>query len=467
MRFLRARSLGSGLFLFLAAAAARGDPGVLDVALEIARKDHRPLDEDGVRGEIDRLAARYREFAAGAATPAARADALRRLLFDDARFTSVEDLETARTLHVDTVLRDRRGYCLSLSVVALAVAERAGLPLFGVALPNHFLVRYDDGAYRENLELTRRGKAVPDAEYREACHGRLREDGVYLRNLTVPELRAFLLHNRGYVALVEKRPADAAADFDAAIAAVPGLGEAHRNRGVLLGEKKDWAAARRAFARALACYPGDVDALLNLALCRNATGDRAAAIQDLEIAREIAPGHARVRELLEAWRAPVADTEAAPAAEAPSPAPPADLVPGLRARFYAGTDFERLVAERVDRTLDFDWKNDRPAERVPADGFSVRWEGWFNAPRDGTYTFFVAANDGCRVRVGRAMVLENWRDMGLENFYGSGEIRLAAGRHSIVVEHFDARGGARLLLRIGVEGERDPLPLAEHLFHAK
>jgi len=42
---------------------------------------------------------------------------------------------------------------------------------------------------------------------------------------------------------------------------------------------------------------------------------------------------------------------------------------------------------------------------------------------------------------------------------------LKAGWHPIRIEHFDGMGGARLMLRIGVEGVEHPLDPAGHLFH--
>ena len=124
-----------------------------------------------------------------------------------------------------------------------------------------------------------------------------------------------------------------------------------------------------------------------------------------------------------------------------------------------------MIVERIDATIDFDWKNRAPAPGVPADRFSVRWDGFLKAPRSGTYTFFLAANDGSRLEIGNDLLLQNWRNMGYENWYGSKDVKLAAGWHKIRIEHYDARGGARIILRIGLEGRKDPLPLNKHLFH--
>ncbi|MHC4955209.1 MAG: PA14 domain-containing protein [Planctomycetota bacterium] len=461
---MRALLLSGLLLAFCPGARAEGRTHtILDAAIEVARRDHPDLSDAAVRAEIARLARLYRELLGTATEPAARADAFRRLMFEAEKFESVKSLDSAEHLHLDSVLRSKKGYCLSLSVVALAVAEMVGAPLFGVAMPNHFFVRYDDGKFRRNLELTRKGAALDDHKLREQV-GKLEKDTVYLRNLKPDEVTAYLLHNRGYVALLRKRHALAKADFEAAIKIQPGIGEAHRNLGVVLGEQKSWKEAKRAFIRAINLNARDVNALVNLAICRHALGERDSALQDLEVALALDSEHARATELRDRWRAEK-EAPTTKAGAAALPAAPKGLKPGLRARYYAGMKFERLRTERVDRELDFDWQNAAPGPKVPRDRFSARWDGYFKAPRDGVYTFFLVANDGVRLFLGGKKLMENWKNMGLSNWYGTQDVHLAAGWHPIKIEHFDGMGGARMMLRIGLEGREQPLEPKEHLFH--
>ncbi len=405
------------------------------------------------------LALRYRAIVGDSPEPAARADAIHRVMFDNDLFRPVTKLDSADHLHIDAVLLGKKGYCLSLSVIALAIAEQAGVPLYGVAFPNHFLVRYDDGKFRRNIELTRNGDTMSDDAF-----GKFEPDSVYGRNLKPAEVRAFLLHNRGYVALLQKKYDVARADFEAAIKILPGLGEAHRNLGVLLGEKKDWKGAKRAFIRAININAKDLHALVNLAICRHALGERAAALQELELVLTLDPDQAQAEQLRERWKAEAEKPKAKPTAALPEA--PKGLRPGLRARYYAGMKFNRLAVERIDKDVSFDWQNEKPDAKVPHDRFSVRWEGYFKAPVRGTYTFFVIANDGVRLAIAGKTVIENWRNMGLSNHYDNVDVVLEAGWHPIRIEHFDGMGGARMMLRVGVDSRKQPLRLADHLFHA-
>ena len=205
----------AALVLWGGLAPAQDEPRqeILKLALKLAERDHPELDKAKVRSEIERMAKVYRGLLGAEPTPAQRADAFRKLLFEREKFEAVTDLESTHTLHIDTVLERRKGYCLSLGVVALAVAERVGEPLYGVAAPNHFFVRFDDGTYRRNLELTRKGVEITDAEFRKRIGDSLPKDTIYLRNLTLREIRACLLHNRGYVAMAEGRLKEAKLDL--------------------------------------------------------------------------------------------------------------------------------------------------------------------------------------------------------------------------------------------------------------
>ena len=50
--------------------------------------------------------------------------------------------------YINKVLERRTGIPISLSTVYLLIAKRLNLPVFGVGMPGHFLVKYDTGRYR-------------------------------------------------------------------------------------------------------------------------------------------------------------------------------------------------------------------------------------------------------------------------------------------------------------------------------
>ncbi|MDK1476249.1 transglutaminase-like domain-containing protein [Streptomyces sp. 549] len=95
--------------------------------------------------ELDRLAGRL-PFDRGR-TPAAWASALARLLGEQEGFQgSHSDYQRLESSLLGEVLHRRRGLPILLSVVWLEVARRAGAPVYGVALPGHFVVGFGDPA---------------------------------------------------------------------------------------------------------------------------------------------------------------------------------------------------------------------------------------------------------------------------------------------------------------------------------
>ena len=432
---------------------------LLAQALLLARRDHPLLEDEAVEARVAALARAWRDRLDGDTPPRERAAALGQVLFEEGGFRSVDDLESFETLHLDSVVERKEGYCLSLSVLALAMAEMVGEPLRGVAAPAHAFVRWDDGETAVDIELTRRGELVEDGVWAERLADTWHEGSFYLRPLTADEVVALLRHNRGFVQLAEGNHERARKELEAVAARVPSLPDVHRTLGILHGESRRYEEAVAAFERALELYPGDVDALLNLALCKDRLGQHAAARGDLETVLLLDPGHPRATKLLAAWSE--RDLGDARALDDPPPG----LRPGLLGTYYRGMRFDDAVTTRVDRGLDFDWKRGRPARRVPDDRFSVRWTGWFKAPRDGHYTLFVVANDGVRVRFGDTLAVDHWETSGYTSWTGSGDVWLPAAYHPLEVEYFDRSDNARLVIIVGVEGQEYPLELEDHLFH--
>ncbi|MEU9588685.1 transglutaminase-like domain-containing protein [Streptomyces sp. NPDC048193] len=101
------------------------------------------LDEaglDAAQMELDRLAGQV-PFRPG--SPRAWAVALRDLLGERYGFHGVAaDYRRLESSLLHEVLRRRRGLPILLSVVWLEVARRAGAPVYGVALPGHFVVGF-------------------------------------------------------------------------------------------------------------------------------------------------------------------------------------------------------------------------------------------------------------------------------------------------------------------------------------
>jgi regulator of sirC expression with transglutaminase-like and TPR domain len=74
---------------------------------------------------------------------------INRYLFVDQGFSG----NTSKYYDVDNsylnrVLERKTGIPISLSTVYMLIGKRLGLPLYGVGMPGHFLVKYETGRYR-------------------------------------------------------------------------------------------------------------------------------------------------------------------------------------------------------------------------------------------------------------------------------------------------------------------------------
>jgi len=62
--------------------------------------------------------------------------------------------------YINQVLDRRTGIPISLSIVYLLVAKRLDLPIFGVGMPGHFLVKYSDGGDEILLDPFNKGRIL-------------------------------------------------------------------------------------------------------------------------------------------------------------------------------------------------------------------------------------------------------------------------------------------------------------------
>ncbi|MGW3010999.1 transglutaminase family protein [Streptomyces sp. NPDC001219] len=136
------------------AEAARAErPDLALLCLLIGEEADPALDEagrDAVQIELDRLAGLLPYAPAGG--PGAWARNLAELLGTRCGFGgSPTDYRRLESSLLHEVLRRRRGLPILLSVVWMEVARRAGAPVYGVALPGHFVVGFGDPAGRHVL----------------------------------------------------------------------------------------------------------------------------------------------------------------------------------------------------------------------------------------------------------------------------------------------------------------------------
>ena len=119
--------------------------GLLNGAVAIAMHQLPGLKPAAVDRQIQVYADRVRGRVRGS-QPQALFAHLHEVLFEEERFAgSREEYYEPQNSYLPSVLQTRRGLPITLSLVYKLVADRLGLRTWGVGLPGHFLMGFDDG----------------------------------------------------------------------------------------------------------------------------------------------------------------------------------------------------------------------------------------------------------------------------------------------------------------------------------
>ncbi|HVW27590.1 MAG TPA: transglutaminase family protein [Polyangiaceae bacterium] len=209
-----------------------------------------PSADAGVVPKLAEIAGRVR---AAKRRTASRAEALNSVVFGELGFVREVNDSDLRFVSLSSVLQSRRGSCVGLGTLYIALGELLGWPVEGVMVPGHFYVRVvDDGDERRNVELLRRGEEMPDAWYaaRFAVPGRGAPE--YARALSPKEVLAVVEYDVGRERIWQGRLSEARRVLRRATALFPAFAEAHASLGEaaqLLGAldeaRGSYLAARR------------------------------------------------------------------------------------------------------------------------------------------------------------------------------------------------------------------------------
>jgi len=213
--------------------------GALDrPALELARIEYPDLDPQPYLNLLDDLARRIAAQMSSPTGPAFVTSAAI-VLFHEFGLTGNEtDYYDPRNSFLNDVLTRHKGIPITLSVVYMEIARRLGRPVYGLSLPGHFMVRYEDSEYSAYIDPFNGGRTRTRAE----CVGMARSitsvDIAADENAFAPattrailvrmlnNLRTIYIHREQWEKLVPV--------LELLMHAVPGNPEDHKQRGVAM-----------------------------------------------------------------------------------------------------------------------------------------------------------------------------------------------------------------------------------------
>ncbi len=182
-----------------------------------------------------------------------------RFLFGELGFHgNEEDFFDPRNSCLNQVLERRTGLPITLSVMYMEIARRLQMPVFGIGLPNHFVIQFDDGNYSTFIDPFHGGRPITVREC-FALAGAPVADPSLLQRVSKKQIAMRMLQNLHKVYMQQRDFERAVATLDLMISGAPDTAQWYKYRGVLLVENKRWQPARRDFEQYLTMEPEAAD----------------------------------------------------------------------------------------------------------------------------------------------------------------------------------------------------------------
>jgi formylglycine-generating enzyme required for sulfatase activity/regulator of sirC expression with transglutaminase-like and TPR domain len=202
-------------------------------------------------------------------------------------------------LFLHGLLKNRRGYCMNLSLLYLIVGERLGLPIYGVALPNHFFVRYETENQKFNIESTQNGISLPDKYYYDRFSVEDNPpDKFFMKNLSKKETLGSYFSNVGMAYYKHSQPTRAIFYLNLSTKINPLSIEAHNNLGNIYSEQKQPENAISQYLKAIEADPKNMAGLFNLGIAYMESGKSQQAVDAFQKALGVNPDYVPAHQIL-------------------------------------------------------------------------------------------------------------------------------------------------------------------------
>ena len=235
-------------------------------ALLIAAEEYPELRLGAYLDRIERLAGELREVVGDEISPAGVVERCNAFFFEAQRFRGNHaDYYDPRNSYLNEVLERRLGIPITLSVVYVVVGERAGLPLRGVGMPGHFMVKYAPRAAEGEVFIDPFHGRVRSREECAKMLGEMYGEAVpmrpgFLEPSPKRQILARILNNLKGIYMGKGDLQRALASSDRIMLANPHATGEWRDRGMIEFRLHRDRDALRDFARYLEIRPEPVDA---------------------------------------------------------------------------------------------------------------------------------------------------------------------------------------------------------------
>ena len=278
------------------------NPDLLEILLMVSKHWKPSLDLAPLKEETEKLTLSARQKLQGLNRPKAIIRTIRTVIHDEGGYRYTDQVDergvpiNPEELFLHGLLNTHKGYCMNLSLLYLILGQKLGLPFYGVALPNHFFVRYEREAVKVNIETTERGVSYPDSFYRQRF-GTLAgsKNPYFMKNLDTRQTLGAYFSNVGMVYYQNQKPERAIFYLGISTAINPESIDAQNNLANIYSELKKPQEAIKHYNLALKSDPGNSSTLFNLGLVLQESGNFTKAInvflQVVQINPAFSPAH--------------------------------------------------------------------------------------------------------------------------------------------------------------------------------
>jgi regulator of sirC expression with transglutaminase-like and TPR domain len=235
-------------------------PGRLDLAaLDLATIHFPDLKAEPFLDQLNQLASRLGDRLRNFNDGRDFVETAQRFLFTELGFHgNQQDFFDPRNSCLNQVLERRTGLPITLSVMYMEIARRLQMPVFGIGLPRHFVLQFDDGNYSTYIDPFNGGRTITARDCFTLAGADVADPSL-LQRVTKKQIVVRMLQNLHRVYVRAKDFARAVATLDLMIAGAPETAAWYHARGVLLMEVERWQAARRDFQTYLSMSPEALD----------------------------------------------------------------------------------------------------------------------------------------------------------------------------------------------------------------
>lgn len=142
-----------------------GDVDLEEASFILANYGYPEMDVKKYKEKLDKIANTIKERIVDFEEPEQIIREINNYLFGEAGFKgNREDYFNPDNSYINMVLERKKGIPISLSVFYLLITQRLGLPVFGVGMPGHFIIKYKKDDFELFIDPFHRGKILSKQE---------------------------------------------------------------------------------------------------------------------------------------------------------------------------------------------------------------------------------------------------------------------------------------------------------------